>query len=49
MEKKAKVRLLEFLRGEQKFESLDALICQIEKDKRIAQECVNIAQQRGLH
>ena len=47
--KKAKVRLLEFLRGEQKFESLDALICQIEKDKKIAQECVNIAQQRGLH
>lgn len=47
--KKAKVRLLEFLRGEQKFESLDALICQIEKDKKIAQECVNIARQRGLH
>jgi len=46
--KKACLRLVEFLRGEQKFDGLDALTSQIAQDKRRAEECVKNAWQRGL-
>lgn len=46
--KRALLRLAEFLRGEQKFGSLDALMSQIAQDKRRAEECVKNAWQGGL-
>lgn len=46
--KKACLRLVEFLRGEQKFDGLDALTSQIAQDKRWAEECVKNAWQKGL-
>ncbi len=46
--KKVSLRLVEFLRGEQKFDGLDALKSQIAHDKQQAEECVKNAWQRGL-
>ena len=46
--KKVSLRWVEFLRGEQKFDGLDALKSQIAHDKQQAEECVKNAWQRGL-